>query len=171
MTAKNKTVIRKKTRKTGKKVGSVKALDRKKESDENDPDIVYVNGYGKPNGPQGGRPSMAVKLSQIRSLAAIGCTGVEMANVLGMNKGTFVELKKNNPVVVEIIRQGKSEGCASLRRKQHEVAMRGDVQMLKWLGKNRLKQSERILAHTETSQGDSIYKMMREIVDDDESAE
>lgn len=125
-------------------------------------DIVYVNGTGKPNN---GRPPKYAKLSQIRSLAAIDCTEREIAYIVGMNPDTFTDLKKNNPIVAEVIASGRCEGDGSIRRKQHEVAMRGDTTMLKWLGKNRLNQSERILQHTEISNGDEIKMMLSNAID------
>lgn len=167
--AKKKSVNKKKVSKKkiiDKRRNRFKPIITKAENGIVDDDIVYVNGTGKPEG--GGRPSKSVKLSQIRALASIGCTQQEMAAILGLNRDTFTVLKKNNPIVKEIVMQGKAEGKGSLRRKQHEVAMRGDTQMLKWLGKNRLGQSERILSHTETSQGDSLYKMMKDITESDD---
>ena len=128
-------------------------------------DIVYVNGTGKP---PNGRPSKSVKLSQIQGLASIGCTQLEMAAICGMNKDTFTILKKNNPIIKEIIDAGRAEGKGSLRRKQHHVAMQGDPSMLRWLGKNRLKQSDRIQAHIETSAGDTLRRALMGESDDDQ---
>lgn len=146
-----------------------KQVVTKAENDAIQKDIVYTNGNGKPDN---GRPPKSAKLSQIRALAAIGCTQTEMAAVCGMNKDSFTQLKKNNhPLVSDVIKFGRAEGTTSLRRRQHEVAMAGDTHMLKWLGKNRLNQSERIIAHTESSTGDTLRKAIMGEDDSDEDNE
>lgn len=123
-------------------------------------DIIYSNGSGKPDN---GRPPKQARISQIKSLAAIGCTQQEMYAIIGMGKDAWRMMKKNNPGVVEqAIESGRAEGCGSLRRKQHEVAMSGDPKLLIWLGKNRLKQADKALVHQETSVGDTFKKVLSE---------
>ncbi len=130
-----------------------------------DSDIVYTNGSGKPIE---GRPPQSAKLTQITSLAAIGCTHQEIAAICGMSKDTFTILKKNNPSVVKAIEFGKAQGCGSLRKRQYEVAMSGNPDMLKFLGKNRLNQSDRLLMSAEISEGDSLRKAMMSVDSEDE---
>lgn len=173
MAAKKKVAKKKTAKKRSKKKTAKKKLspdldlpEVPKQVDESD--IVYTNGTGKPDN---GRPPRSARLSQIKALASIGCTQQEMAAIMGMNKDTFTIMKKNNPIIKETIESGRAEGKGSLRRKQHEVAMRGDTNMLKWLGKNRLGQSERILQHTETSAGESLKNALMgesETEDDEE---
>lgn len=70
-------------------------------------------------------------------LAAIGCTNKEIASVLDCNedylaRGYNTELER-----------GREQGKMRLRQKQMEVAMKGNVPMLIFLGKNMLGQSDR----------------------------
>lgn len=77
----------------------------------------------------------------IEKLAVYGCTDEEIASFLdtsvdtltnGTNRESFAEAKK----------RGFNKGKASLRRKQFEVAMKGNCSMLIWLGKQYLEQKE-----------------------------
>lgn len=169
----------KKKRKVNKKKASKKKVAKKKrvrsqliistaENGIEKDDIIYVNGTGKP---ANGRPSKSVKLSQIRSLSNIGCTQQEMAAIVGLNRDTFTILKKNNPIVKQIIEEGRARGCCSLRRKQYTVALGGDTVMLKWLGKNRLNQSDKLTAHIENSTGDTLRKALLGQDNDDDDNE
>ena len=62
----------------------------------------------------------------------------EMASVLKCSVDT---LERN---FADIIKEGREQGTMSLKRKQHEVAMSGNVTMLIWLGKIRLGQVEQV---------------------------
>jgi hypothetical protein len=44
---------------------------------------------------------------------------------------------------LDIMQRGRCDCQASLRRKQYEIAMKGNVSMLIWLGKNILNQAEK----------------------------
>lgn len=44
----------------------------------------------------------------------------------------------------EVIEKGRKQGNMSLKRKQYEVAMGGNVTMLIWLGKQRLDQTDKV---------------------------
>jgi hypothetical protein len=60
----------------------------------------------------------------------------EMVDILGVSEDT---LKRR---FAGIIDKGKAEGKMRLRRKQIEVAMKGNAVMLIWLGKQILSQSD-----------------------------
>ena len=84
-----------------------------------------------------GRPRVKIDEDQLEKLAAIECSLEEMALVLGCSVST---LQRNFEQVIE---KGRAQGSASLRRRQFELAMSGNITMLIWLGKVRLGQKER----------------------------
>ena len=84
-----------------------------------------------------GRPRIEIDEEQLETLAAIECSLEEMALVLGCSVST---LQRNFDQVIE---KGRAQGRASLRRRQFELAMNGNVTMLIWLGKVRLGQREK----------------------------
>jgi hypothetical protein len=73
---------------------------------------------------------------KVRKLASINCSYKEMAAVLDCNEST---LTRN---FAQVIEKGRDEGKMSLKRKQWEVAMGGNVSMLIWLGKQILGQRD-----------------------------
>ena len=85
---------------------------------------------------KGGRPKKQVDQDLLYKLATIHCTMKEMVDILGVSEDT---LKRN---FSDIIDKGKAEGKMRLRRKQIEVAMKGNAVMLIWLGKQMLSQSD-----------------------------
>lgn len=92
-------------------------------------------GNGKKNGP--GRPRKNIDPQQVEELAAIQCSYAEMAAVLKCDPST---LTRNYS---QAIKDGRERGKSSLKRKQYEVAMKGNVGMLIWLGKQHLGQSDK----------------------------
>jgi hypothetical protein len=85
--------------------------------------------------------------AQVKKLAAIGCTNVEIADIVGCSHDTLSRRFKAE------LTEGRSQGKASLRRKQWDVALTGNVTMLIWLGKQVLGQSDKqeIRAETDSS--------------------
>ena len=84
-----------------------------------------------------GRPKAPLDPEHVKALAGAGCTVEEMAEFLGVNKKT---LERRFSAVID---SGRLRRNVSLRRKQMELAMRGDKTMLIWLGKQLLGQSDR----------------------------
>ena len=84
-----------------------------------------------------GRPKAQLDLDKIKKLASIGLTVAEIAAVEGVCKRT---LERNCLDTVDI---GRLTMNASLRRKQYECAMSGNVTMLIWLGKQHLEQADK----------------------------
>jgi hypothetical protein len=85
-------------------------------------------------------------LRQLRTLAAIQCTQKEAAGVLGVSENflcTFLG-PTGSKIARESWEAGRQEGRASIRRKQYEMAMRGNITMLIWWGKNNLGRSDKI---------------------------
>jgi hypothetical protein len=84
-----------------------------------------------------GRPKKDLDVDLIKKLASIHCTKEEIASVLGCHRDTLYARFS------DILQQGDEEGKMSLKRKMHEVAMSGNVQMLIWLSKQRLGYKDR----------------------------
>lgn len=83
-----------------------------------------------------GRDQVPVPAQDVFKLAAIGCKDSEIADWFGVDANT---LRYN--FSVELLK-GRETLKQSLRRKQVEVAMAGNVVMLIFLGKNLLGQSD-----------------------------
>lgn len=94
-----------------------------------------------------GRPKKlnadAATLSTLRGLGLIQATDRECAAALEVALQTFVNFLAE-PGVRDVFEDGKANGRISLRRKQFELAMKGDRTMLVWLGKNMLGQSDKV---------------------------
>jgi hypothetical protein len=84
-----------------------------------------------------GRPKKNIDENQVVKLAAINCSYAEMAAVLDCDEKTLSNRFS------QAIKKGRETGKMSLKRKQYEVAMGGNVTMLIWLGKQMLGQSDR----------------------------
>lgn len=85
-----------------------------------------------------GRPKKNIDPKQVASLAAINCSYEEMAAVLDCS--TSILTKR----FYDVIEKGRGSGRMSLKRKQYEMAMGGNVTMLIWLGKQNLGQTEKM---------------------------
>jgi len=83
------------------------------------------------------RPRLSIDPAQVEELAAIMCTQAEMATVLGCSVKT---LERRFGRAIE---KGKARAATSLRRKQWQLAEKGNVTMLIWLGKQYLGQRDR----------------------------
>jgi hypothetical protein len=84
-----------------------------------------------------GRPKLDIDPEQVRKLAAIGCTNLEIADIVKCSHDTLTARFKAE------LDEGRSQGKASIRRKQYELAMSGNATMLIWLGKQVLNQKEK----------------------------
>ena len=91
-----------------------------------------------------GRPLLILNdfgLETIEKLASVFCTDEEIASFMGVTVETLLN-NKNKPSFLEYKKRGLERGKATLRRKQFELAMKGNCTMLIWLGRNYLNQSE-----------------------------
>lgn len=82
------------------------------------------------------RPRKKIDPEQVTKLAAINCSMKEMASILSCDVRTLQRR------FADVIEKGRDTGKTSLKRKQYEVAMKGNVTMLIWLGKIFLGQHE-----------------------------
>ncbi len=80
---------------------------------------------------KGGRPKKEIDPELVRSLAMIHCTKEEIASIVKCSRETLYARFS------DVLREGDDQGKQSLKRKMHEIAMRGNVQMLIWLSKQR----------------------------------
>ncbi len=90
------------------------------------------------------RPKKIINQKQFESLCAIQCTQEEICNVLDVCDETLTRWCKEvyNLSFSEVFKQKRDLGKTSLRRKQWELAQKGNSTMQVWLGKNILKQSD-----------------------------
>ena len=102
---------------------------------------ITIEGAGK----LVGRDKTPILSADVFKLAAIGCKDIEIADWFGVDGNT---LRYN--FNVELLK-GRLTLSQSLRRKQIEVAMSGQVSMLIFLGKNLLGQSDSPLATQEAA--------------------
>ena len=86
----------------------------------------------------GGRPHKHIDLEMVRKLAVIGCTHEEIAYALDVSVDTLARSRS----FAEAYKRGDAGGKQSLRHKQFQLALEGNVSMLVWLGKNRLYQKD-----------------------------
>ena len=77
-----------------------------------------------------------IKPKDIEKLASFGCTNKEIASYFGCDESL---IRKSYS---EFLTKGRDKGKIRLRQLQWKVAEQGNVQMLIWLGKNVLFQSD-----------------------------
>lgn len=92
-----------------------------------------------------GRPRAKIDWDKVKKLCYIHCTKEEIAHILEISEDTIDrackrEYKDNFAV---LYKRWSAGGKMSLRRKQVEVAMKGNVSMLIWLGKQQLNQKDK----------------------------
>jgi hypothetical protein len=93
-----------------------------------------------------GRPVIRLDWRKVEKLCEIHCTQVEIANVMGCSVDTLAHrIKKHFGITFpEYFDQKSARGRISLRRRQFTAAMKGNISMLIWLGKNLLNQRDRV---------------------------
>lgn len=88
-----------------------------------------------------GRPKKIIELKDVKTvkeLASFGATNVEIAEFLGVSERT---VRRN---YAEFLTKGRAELKNKLRTKQIRVALKGNVVMLIWLGKQYLGQTDKV---------------------------
>ena len=81
---------------------------------------------------------------QVEDLAAIGCTYDEIALILGITGYQLKKRRKSDVEFEERHQKGMARLKMSIRRMQLQSAMKGNVAMLIWLGKQYLQQTDRV---------------------------
>ena len=92
------------------------------------------------------RPRKEVDWETVNKLCGIHCTGEEIASVLEVSYDTLQRRcqEKHDCGFADYYKKASSNGKISLRRQQYAVAMKGNVSMLIWLGKNWLGQTDKV---------------------------
>lgn len=94
---------------------------------------------------KGGRPRIRIDWNQFDKLCQLQCTLREIASFFDCSEDTVENVVKREKGIgfSEYYAQKRGTGILSLRRKQFEVAMAGNVTMLIWLGKQYIHQSDK----------------------------
>ena len=92
-----------------------------------------------------GRPKIKLDLAVVKKLCNLHCTGEEIASVLDVSYDTLERRIKELGYCSfsEFFIRFSAKGKISIRRKQYELAMQGNVHMLKQLGTSWLGQSDK----------------------------
>ena len=85
-----------------------------------------------------GRPAKKISLEEVERLAGLLYNRKQVCQMLGIGKSTF----EHNPEVVEAYKRGEENVAHSVHAKQYQLAMNGNVEMLKILGKEFLGQTQ-----------------------------
>ena len=93
-----------------------------------------------------GRPRKQIDWEVADKAAALFCTGEEIANLCKVSYDTLERRIKEQGYdnFADWYGQKTADTTKSLRRKQLEMALKGDRVMLIWLGKNLLGQAEKV---------------------------
>jgi len=99
---------------------------------------------GPPKG-SGGRPPKQVNYRILDNLCKIQCTEKEIEAILEISYNNLCAhiLQDTGKTFGEYVQEKALVGKKSLRRKQYELALKGNVTMLIWLGKNYLHQADK----------------------------
>lgn len=92
-----------------------------------------------------GRPKIQIDKDSFEKLCGLWCSKVDIASYLNCSEDTLERWIKTtyNETFAVIYQQKSAAGRNSLRRKQYEIAMGGNVTMLIWLGKQHLDQKDK----------------------------
>jgi len=91
-----------------------------------------------------GRPRIEIDWDQLDKLCMLMATLVDIASWFDCSVDTIERIIKREHEITfaEYYKKKSARGRISLRRKQYEVAMAGNVSMLIWLGKQTLGQKD-----------------------------
>lgn len=92
------------------------------------------------------RPKIKIDWTQFDKLCHIQCTIEEISAWFDCSVDTIERAVRREKKVgfAEYFGQKRKNGAISLRRKQYELAMNGNVTLLIWLGKQYLGQSDKL---------------------------
>jgi len=95
-------------------------------------------------GKRGPRPT-EINWKEFDTLCAVQCTLEEISLFFGLSEDTIERavVRQWNIPFAEYYAEKRRLGFVSLRRKQYQLAIKGNVTMLVWLGKNLLGQADR----------------------------
>lgn len=92
-----------------------------------------------------GRPHTPIDWEEFDKLCQLQCTLEEISGWFNCSEDTIERavLRERDSKFADYHASKAASGRIALRRKQHQVAMEGNVTMLIWLGKQRLGQMDR----------------------------
>ena len=92
-----------------------------------------------------GRPRKEIDIETAKKMFQIFCTGEDVAYCLNVSYDTLEKrIKEQTKMSLsDFIKKAQSIGKTSLRQKQYQIALAGNVTMLIWLGKQYLGQAEK----------------------------
>lgn len=105
-----------------------------------------------------GRPKLVIDEKQVYQLAAINCSLEEMGLILKCDPKTLTSRFSS------VIKEGRANGCMSLKRKQFDLAMKGNVTMLIWLGKQTLGQRDQPMDASSVAIPAPVYSIAKKLV-------
>ncbi len=119
-----------------------------------------------------GRPKIYIDKNELVKLCEMNCTVDECCAFFEVCEETLNNFCKDNffsedgtPLnFSEVFRMYKRSGNISIRRKQREVALNGNVEMLKWIGKNSLLQSDNAAELAKSAEQEDRIKAIIEAV-------
>lgn len=92
-----------------------------------------------------GRPEIKIDKEEFEKLCGLHATLIEMAGWFDCSEDTIENWCKKNydgATFSDVFKKKSGKGKVSLRRKQFEAAIKGNVTMLIWLGKQQLGQRD-----------------------------
>ena len=113
----------------------------------------------------GGRPIKVLTedaLKVIERLSSRMLSEETIAGIFGCSRDLF-HTEANDALFRQAKLKGRSRGEQSLMEKQYEVAMKGNVNMLKWLGIQHLHQSHKVEVDANVSQ-DEKFDLMEKYI-------
>ena len=92
-----------------------------------------------------GRPKLELNSKELKKLCRLQCTLVEIADWFSCSEDTVERRVKEeyDTTFAEFFKKHSARGKMSLRRKQMQMALKGDRTLLIWLGKQYLGQKDR----------------------------
>jgi hypothetical protein len=93
-----------------------------------------------------GRPEIEIDWDQFEKLCQLHCTLNEIAGFFSCSHDTIERKVKERygKTFAYVWDEKSAAGKVSIRRKQFEMALKGNVNMLRWLGQNILNQTDSV---------------------------
>ena len=112
------------------------------------------------------RPKIPIDWEMVDRLLMANCDGASIARKIGMHPETFYDrvVREKGIGYTEYRSQKVEDGNTLLHQVQFKKAMNGDNTMIIWLGKNRMKQSDKVETKTEIK-GEIAVKAILELPD------
>jgi hypothetical protein len=84
------------------------------------------------------RPQKIIDPETVKKLAALNCSFEEIGHIVGCSVDTLERR------FAGVIKEGRSHGKVSLKRKMFDTAIAGNVTMMIWLSKNLLGYTDKV---------------------------